>query len=207
VPHLPPGIGCHEGTQAMIDLATERRRSLAATRTLVTRTNAAQLARSVRSHIDLIRERGSVWGDTETAVLRIYGGTEAGRLFGRSGLTAAARKTSPVCCRFLFARLLAVELNEPMPTVSPAAVELLGRPCGDCLAAEHRRPKNDAAGRPRAARPAASTTALTAGATEWRPGGPSSPSGWEVMPDRVPTPEEDATFLAAMARVRPRRIR
>src|SRR5690242_5404373 len=92
------------------------------------------VARAVRSHIDVIRTSGSVWGTTERAVLHLFTGTQAEQLFGRSSLTAAARKSPPTCCAFGYARLLALTLGESRPTISPAMIALLGRPCARCTA-------------------------------------------------------------------------
>lgn len=173
---------------------------------------ALEVARAVRSRIDRPPLGGSVWGEPRTALLRTLRGTRAFELFGESGITAAASRTVHACCTFGYARLLAVKLDEPVPTVSPATVALLGPPCGTCQREIHDAvvARNVAAGRPEsgAPRPTATTKALTAGAAlRRRLDGPWSPDGWARPPDRVPTEVEDRQFLAAMARVQRRRSR
>jgi hypothetical protein len=153
--------------------------------------NSEEIVRAVRSRIDVIRTSGSVWGSTERAIVHLLAGTEAERLFGRAGLTAAARRSVPACCAFGCGRLLAVKLDEPAPAVSPATAALLGRPCAGCLTeiAAEKAARDDVAGRrSRAARPATSTSALTASARAPRLDGPCSPDGWTGPAHRVGWP-------------------
>ena len=170
----------------------------ASTRTPVpARADAEELGHAVRAYVAKIRTEGSVWSsDPKTAVLRSLRGKRAWGLLGEAALTAAASHPVHACCRFGYARFLAIKLNEPTPKASPALDALLGKPCDRCrgeIAAEKAAQDVAAGRRSRAARPAAAPRTLTAS-------GDAAPWWGRPRPDRVPTPEEDAAFLAEMAR-------
>jgi hypothetical protein len=159
--------------------------------------NAEELGHAVRAYVEKILTEGSVWSsDPKTAVLRQLRRNRAWTLFGEAALTAAASHPVHACCTFGLARLLAIKLNVPAPLASPALDALLGRPCPGCvteIAAERKAARDVAAGRRRSSRPAAIPRTLTAS-------GDALPWWGRPRPDRKPTPEEDAAFLAEMAR-------
>jgi hypothetical protein len=167
--------------------------------------DAEQLGYAVRAYVEKVRREGSVWhSEPKIAVLRSLRGKRAWDVFGEAALTAAASHPVHACCRFGYARLLSIKLNEPAPKASPALDALLGKPCDGCrgeIAAERKAARDDVAGRrSRAARPATSTNALVASVAAPRLGAPRSPDGWTRRASRVPSPEEDRAFLAQMRR-------
>jgi hypothetical protein len=188
---------------APLDLAAQRERSFATMRAPQPHeADAVQLARALRQRFERIWLEGTVWGPGRVGALHGLRGTRAWKLFGEPALTAAATRTVHACCTFGLARLWAARLGEPAPRVSPALITLLGEPCASCVAeiAAEKAAQDDAVGREQPPRPAASTSALIASATDFRAGGPSSPDGWTVKVARQPTEDEDRAFLTQMAR-------